>query len=81
MTGVGEMVLWRPETLRVIIAVRRMREDGVPAFFSIDTGATVYVNTLTEHATEVQERVREIGIETISCHVGGPARTVKDHLF
>src|SRR5207247_5006930 len=45
MTGAGEMVLWRPDTLRVILAVKTMREEGVPAFFSIDTGATVYVNT------------------------------------
>ena len=81
MTGAGEMVLWRPETLRVILAVRKMREEGVPAFFSIDTGATVYANTLPERATEVQTRIEALGIETIPCGVGGPARVVDDHLF
>jgi len=81
MTGAGEMVLWRPETLRVILAVRRMREEGLPAFFSIDTGATVYVNTLPERGDEVQARVEELGTETIRCTVGGPARIVDDHLF
>jgi len=81
MTGTGEMVLWRPETLRVILAVRRMRDEGLPAFFSIDTGATVYVNTLPDRASAVQTRIEDLGIETIPCRVGGPARLVEDHLF
>src|SRR2546426_1029209 len=81
MTGTGEMVLWQPDTLRVILAVRRLREAGVPAFFSIDTGATVYVNTLPDRADEVQKAIEELGIRTIPCEVGGPARIIGDHLF
>ncbi len=81
MTGVGEMVLWRPQTLDVILAVRRMREEGVPAFFSIDTGATVYVNTFPDRADEVESKVRELGIETVRCSVGGPAGLVDEPLF
>jgi len=81
MTGAGEMVLWRPDTLRVILAVKKMREEGVPAFFSIDTGATVYVNTLVERGDEVEGRIKELGIRTIRCSVGGPARLVDEHLF
>ena len=81
MTGSTEMVLWQPETLRVILAVRKMREEGIPAFFSIDTGATVYVNTPPGRGPEVQARVEELGIRTIPCRVGGPARIVEDPLF
>ena len=81
MTGSAEMVLWQPETLRVILAVRKMREAGIPAFFSIDTGATVYVNTLPGRGPEVQGRIEELGIRTIPCRVGGPAHTVGDALF
>ncbi|MFQ5919828.1 MAG: diphosphomevalonate decarboxylase [Thermoplasmata archaeon] len=81
MTGPQEMVLWTPETLSVIMAVRRMREEEVPAFFSIDTGATVYVNTFPEDVDEVEGRVRELGIETLRCQVGGAAQVVDDHLF
>ena len=81
MTGSAEMVLWQPETLRVILAVRKMREAGIPAFFSIDTGATVYVNTLPGRGPEVQARIEELGIRTIPCTVGGPARTVEEALF
>ncbi len=81
MTGVGEMVLWRPQTLQVILAVKRMREAGVPAFFSIDTGATVYVNTFPDRADEVEAQVRELGVQTIRCSVGGPAHLVDEALF
>jgi phosphomevalonate decarboxylase len=58
-----------------------MREEGVPAFFSIDTGATVYVNTLLEKVEEVESRIRGLGIETLRCGVGGGARTAEGHLF
>jgi len=81
MTGSGEMVLWQPDTLRVILAVRRLREEGVPAFFSIDTGATVYVNTVPDRADLVRRRIEELEIEAIPCTVGGPARIVDDPLF
>lgn len=81
MTGAAEMVLWQPETLRVILAVRKMREAGMPAFFSIDTGATVYVNTLPGRGPEVQSWIEELGIRTIPCTVGGRARTVNEALF
>lgn len=81
MTGSGEMVLWQPDTLRVILAVRRLREEGVPAFFSIDTGATVYVNTVPDRVDLVRGRIQELGIEAIPCTVGGPARIVDDPLF
>ena len=81
MTGAGEMVLWRPDTLRVILAVRRMREESLPAFFSIDTGATVYVNAFPDRAEEVRRRIEELGIQTIPCTVGGPARLIEEHLF
>ena len=75
------MVLWQPDTLRVILAVRRMRESGIPAFFSIDTGATVYVNTVAERADDVRRGIEDLGIRTIACRVGGPARLSEDHQF
>ncbi|MEK6838985.1 MAG: diphosphomevalonate decarboxylase, partial [Candidatus Thermoplasmatota archaeon] len=81
MTGPRELLLWRPETLQVMHAVKRMREEGIPAFFSIDTGATVYVNTFPDKADIVEARIRDLEIPTIRCSVGGPAHLVEDHLF
>jgi phosphomevalonate decarboxylase len=81
MTSVDEMMLWRPETVKVILEVRKMRSEGLPAYFSIDTGATVYVNTKPKNVKEVEERIRRLGIETITCGVGGSARVTDKHLF
>lgn len=81
MTGSREMVLWQPDTLRVILAVRQLRDAGVPAFFSIDTGATVYVNTLPGRVEEVRQRIDELDIGTVTCTVGGPARLDERPLF
>ena len=81
MTGPGKMLLWKPDTLRVIEEVRAMRKDGLTAYFSIDTGATVYINCPVSEAAEVEKRVRELGIDTIQCNVGGPSRTTGKHLF
>src|SRR3989442_6672066 len=74
MTGTGEMVLWQPDTLRVILAVRRLREAGVPAFFSIDTGATVYVNTVPKPADELRKAIEALCCRPIPCYVRWPAR-------
>jgi phosphomevalonate decarboxylase len=81
MTGSTEMLLWRPETMSVILKVRDMREREIPAFFSIDTGATVYVNTFPDRVKEVKAEIEDLGIETIECRVGGAATEVEDHLF
>lgn len=81
MTGIDELVLWRPETVKVIMEVKRMRQEGLAAYFSIDTGATVYVNSRLEDGREVRSRIEALGIEAVSCTVGGEARVVREHLF
>ncbi len=81
MTSIDEMMLWRPETVKVILEVKKMRSEGLPAFFSIDTGATVYVNTKPKHVREVEGRIKDLGIETIRCGVGGCAKFTQKHLF
>lgn len=81
MTGIDEMILWRPDTVKVILEVRKVREEGLPAYFSIDTGATVYVNTRPNLLDEVEERIAALGVATLRCGVGGSARTVGEHLF
>lgn len=81
MTGLDSYILWKPDTLRVIMAVGEMREEGVPCYFSIDTGATVYINTHGEHMATVRERIESLDIQTLSCEVGGGAEVVDEHLF
>ncbi|WP_458188557.1 phosphomevalonate decarboxylase MvaD [Haladaptatus sp. NG-WS-4] len=79
MTGPAGWVYWKPETLEIFDAVRRLREkEDVPVYFSTDTGASVYVNTTTEHVEYVEEVVAECGVETMSWKVGGPAEILPE---
>ncbi|OYR46925.1 phosphomevalonate decarboxylase MvaD [Halorubrum sp. Ea8] len=78
MTGPAGWVYWQPETIQVFNAVRELRESGVPVYFSTDTGASVYVNTLADHVDEVESRISEIGIDTDVWEVGGPAHVLDE---
>ncbi len=76
MTGPSGWVYWEPETLAVFDTVRELRDDGVPAYFSTDTGASVYVNTTARFVDRVEAAVAEAGVDTRVWEVGGPARVL-----
>ncbi|MFC7210790.1 phosphomevalonate decarboxylase MvaD [Natronoarchaeum sp. GCM10025321] len=79
MTGPAGWVYWQPATLRVFNAVRKLRnEEGIPAYFSTDTGASVYVNTTDEHAELVKETLEDCGVKSAIWEVGGPARLLDE---
>ncbi|MGQ0537300.1 MAG: GHMP family kinase ATP-binding protein [Methanobacteriota archaeon] len=80
-TGASAQILWRPQSIAVMHEVRAMRGEGLAAWFSFDTGATGYVNTEPASVPEVERRLRGLGLETLRLEVGGPARTVREHLF
>lgn len=82
MTGAGR-ITWRPATIAVMEAVRALRDEGVPVHFSIDTGATAYLNTTAEHEAHVAAAVKDIDGVADVLHLvpAGPARLVDDHLF
>ncbi len=85
MTGPNGWVYWQPATLAIFNRVRELREEeDVPAYFSTDTGASVYVNTTEEHAEYVEEEIADCGVSATTWGVGGPARLLEDeddHLF
>jgi phosphomevalonate decarboxylase len=81
MTGPAGWVYWQPETLEVFETVQDLREEGVEAYYSTDTGASVYVNTTAEDVERVEAAIGELGVPTRVWEVGGPARIVDDALF
>ncbi len=79
MTGPSGWVYWQPDTIAVFNAVRELRGDeGIPAYFSTDTGASVYVNTTAEHVDAVERAVSTVGVDTDVWEVGGPAEVRPD---
>jgi phosphomevalonate decarboxylase len=83
MTGPAGWVYWQPRTIAIFNAVRELRKEDVPVYFSTDTGASVYVNTTAEYVDEVESTVADCGVETEVWEVGGPARVLdeSDALF
>jgi len=78
MTGPSGWVYWQPRTIEIFNAVRELRDEGVPVYFSVDTGASVYVNTTVEHVDRVESVVADCGVDTRVWEVGGPARVLDE---
>ncbi|MBS7643435.1 diphosphomevalonate decarboxylase [Candidatus Bathyarchaeota archaeon] len=77
MTSQSHLVLWEPETVRVIKEVMRLREEGIPCWYSIDTGPSVFINTYPEHAFYILRRIGELNFPlAIVSDVGGKAHTI-----
>jgi mevalonate pyrophosphate decarboxylase len=82
MTGKTHMLLWEPETVLIIKSVIKMRDEGLPAWYSIDTGPSVFVNTFRKYAREVANRLRELRFPNIIISgVGGKPALSDSHLF
>ncbi|MHB8633042.1 MAG: diphosphomevalonate decarboxylase [Thermoplasmatota archaeon] len=83
MTGTRHHVIWQPATVAVMHIVRRLRKAGVPVWFSIDTGATAYLNTDSAHEAQVARAVAGVpGVERLlHLRPAGPAHLVEEHLF
>jgi phosphomevalonate decarboxylase len=83
MTAESGHITWMPPTLEVIHTVRRLRKAGVPVWFSIDTGATAYLNTDAAHEAQVADAVKDIAGVTKILHLrpAGQAHLVDEHLF
>ncbi|WP_336325255.1 phosphomevalonate decarboxylase MvaD [Halovenus sp. HT40] len=78
MTGPAGWVYWQPRTIEIFNTVRELREEDVPVYFSVDTGASVYVNTTAEYVEEVESAIADCGVETRVWEVGGPARVLAE---
>jgi len=83
MTGKSHMILWEPETIRIIREVVKMRRGGIPAWYSIDTGPSVFINTPLSHMKEVASRLRKAGFKkvVVCSRVGGKPSISDEHLF
>jgi phosphomevalonate decarboxylase len=82
MTGKSHIVLWEPDTVRIIREVIKMRQEDVPAWYSMDTGPSVFVNTTGDYVGEVADRLHELELpEVIVSNVGGKPRLSEKHLF
>lgn len=83
MTGKSGLVLMAQETIGVIQGIVTLRQsEHIPVWYSLDTGPSVYINTKPEWIDAVCAEIREYTkFPVLKSNVGGPARTIEDHLF
>jgi len=82
MTGRHETILVSPLSIRILEEIRRLRdEDGIPVWYSLDTGPSVFVNTTPRAVSKVERRIRTLADNVISSDPGGPAEIISRHLF
>jgi diphosphomevalonate decarboxylase len=83
MTGQHGLVLASAETINVIRRVRTLREEkGIPVWFSLDTGPSVFVNTQPEYLDKVCDDIESnANVAVMKSGVGGPAYAIDQHLF
>ena len=83
MTSHPSIYYWAPDTLRVMRAVVAWRADGLPVYYTIDTGPNVHCLCPAEHRETVAQRLGTLpGIEQVlvACP-GGGAHLVSEHLI
>lgn len=80
MTSQPPLFYWEPATLSVLKAVPTLRDEGLPACYTIDAGPNVHVLCPGSSAAEVERRLREIpGVQNIiRTFPGGPARLIPE---
>jgi diphosphomevalonate decarboxylase len=83
MTGRQGLVLVSAETINVIRRVRTLREEkGIPVWYSLDTGPSVFLNTQPEYLDKVCDDIENnVNVPIIKSGVGGPTYAVDQHLF
>jgi phosphomevalonate decarboxylase len=82
MTGKSHMVLWEPDTLRIMKEVIQMRKEGAMAWYSMDTGPSVFINAQKKDTAIIAERLRQIGFKNVlTSTMGGRPFLTSKHLF
>jgi phosphomevalonate decarboxylase len=74
MTGANGLVIMSPDTIKIIAKVRELRSNGIEAYFSMQTGPSVFINTSEKDEEKVRSAVMRMGYKTVLSGVGEAAR-------
>jgi mevalonate pyrophosphate decarboxylase len=73
MTGENRLIIITEDTLRIMRRVRELRDGGAKAYFSMQTGPSVFINTSEKHEQTVLRAVQKLGYRAYLSGVGGEA--------
>ena len=76
MTGDSGLIIMTEDSLRIIRRVKELREEGVKAYYSMQTGPSVFVNTSEEDQQKVHRAITKLGYRAYLSTVGGEAKVL-----
>ncbi len=76
MTGESGMILMSEHSIRVISKVRELKSERVDAYFSLQTGPSVFINTSEKDEGRVVHEMKKLGYRAFPSRVGRGARMV-----
>lgn len=83
LTSRPPLIAWYPGTVEVMLAVQRLRQNQIPAYFTINTGFNVHVLTLPEYVDQVAAAMQKLSLvkKVLQAKVGDKPQQVNKHLF
>jgi phosphomevalonate decarboxylase len=73
MTGDNGLIIMSEDSLRIIHRVLKLRQDGVKAYYSMQTGPSVFVNTSQKYQHFVARAIEGLGYKAYLSGVGKEA--------
>jgi phosphomevalonate decarboxylase len=73
MTGDSGLILMTDDSIRIISKVRELRGSGVKAYYSMQTGPSVFINTNEKDEGRVLRAIEKLGYRAYLSSVGGEA--------
>lgn len=69
---------FQPKSLEIMDAVRELRENGIPAYFTMDAGPNVKVICERENENIVADKLSGLAKNVLICHAGKEASVISD---
>ncbi|MCX6730750.1 MAG: diphosphomevalonate decarboxylase [Candidatus Roizmanbacteria bacterium] len=82
-TSWPSLIYLEPASLGVMKAVKRLREEGISAYFTIDAGPNIHIICLQKDIDHIEKRIKTIPgvLETIINNASRGSYLIDNHLF
>ncbi len=83
MTQTPHLIYWTPGTLRIMKLVSKWRTEGLPVYFTINTGQDIHLIVEAKNIEKVKNKLKKLDFvkDIIINTPGEGARISKNHLF
>lgn len=83
LTAKPYIIYWEPATIRIIKACKKLRDQGLTPYFTMDAGPQPVIYCLKKDAKKISAKLNKTEgvIKTIICNPTSGTRITEDHLF